>query len=92
MWGSTRSNASAGSPPWDRGSASGEAIRVNSAIDPGQPWVMISGVASGSGERTWAKWMLAPSIVVVNCGHSFSRASAARQSYSCRQYRTSSLR
>ena len=27
---------------------------------------------------------------VVNCGHSFSRASAARQSYSSRQYRTSS--
>ncbi len=32
------------------------------------------------------------SIVVVNCGHRFSRASAARQSHSCRQYRTSSFR
>ncbi len=34
----------------------------------------------GSGERTWRKWMFWPSIVVVNCGYSFSRASQARQS------------
>ncbi len=80
MLGSTRWNASAGSPPYARGSVSGPATRVNSAIDPGQPCVMISGVASGSGERMCAKWMFAPSIVVVNCGHVFSRASAARQS------------
>ena len=64
----------------------------NSAKEPGQPWVMISGVASGSGERRCAKWTVVPSIVVRNCGHWFSRASAARQSYSCRQYRTSSRR
>lgn len=38
------------------------------------------GVASGSGERMCAKCTRAPSISVVNCGHSFSRASAARQS------------
>ena len=36
---------------------------VNSTIEPGQPCVMISGVASGSGDRMCAKWMFAPSIV-----------------------------
>lgn len=66
--------------PCAAGSASGPTTSRNSTIDPGQPCVMISGVASGSGERTWAKCTFAPSIVVVNCGHSFSRASAARQS------------
>ena len=57
-------------------------MSVNSTIEPGQPWVMISGVASGSGERTWAKCTFAPSMVVVYCGHSFNRFSALRQSYS----------
>ena len=41
-------------------------IFMNSAIEPGQPWVMISGSASGSGERTCRKWMFCPSISVVN--------------------------
>lgn len=67
-------------------------MSTNSTIEPGQPCVMISGVASGSGERMCAKWTFDPSMVVVNCGHAFSSASAARQSYSCRQYRTSSRR
>jgi hypothetical protein len=40
----------------------------NSAIEPGQPWVMMSGKAVGSGERTCRKWMFCPSMVVVNCG------------------------
>ena len=53
---------------------------MNSTIEPGQPWVMISGSASGSGERTCRKWTFCPSIVVVNCGNSFSRASWPRQS------------
>jgi hypothetical protein len=53
---------------------------MNSATDPGQPCVMISGSASGSAERTCRKCTFWPSMVVVNCGNSFSRASAARQS------------
>ena len=36
--------------------------------DIGQPWVTISGRASGWGERTWRKWTFWPSTVVVNCG------------------------
>ena len=32
----------------------------NSTIEPGHPCVMISGVASGSGERMCAKWMSRP--------------------------------
>ena len=44
----------------------------------GQPWVRISARASGSGERTWAKWMVWPSmVVVVNCGWWLSLASQA---------------
>jgi hypothetical protein len=49
-------------------------------IEPGQPWVMISGRASGCGERTWTKWIPSPSISVRNWGSAFSRASVARQS------------
>ena len=57
----------------------------NSRIEPGQPWVTISGRAFGSGERTWRKWTFWPSISVVNCGWALIRASVARQSYSFRQ-------
>jgi hypothetical protein len=46
----------------------------------GQPWVMISGVAAGSGERTCSKCTRRPSMVVVNCGIALSRACVARQS------------
>ena len=53
---------------------------MNSTIEPGQPWVTITGSASGSGERAWRKWMFWPSILVVNWGNRFSRASHARQS------------
>ena len=49
-------------------------------IEPGQPCVMISGVASACPERTCRKWMFAPSICVVNWGISLSSASCARQS------------
>ena len=34
----------------------------------GQPWVRISGRASGSGDCTWRKWIVWPSMSVVNCG------------------------
>ena len=66
--GMTRWNASAGSPPWARGSVSGPMRSRYSTTDIGQPCVEISGRASGSGERTWRKWTFWPSIVVVNCG------------------------
>ena len=46
----------------------------------GQPWVMISGSAFGSGDRTCRKWIFWPSISVVNCGNWLSCASCARQS------------
>jgi hypothetical protein len=80
MDGITRWKASADSPPWERGSVSGPMTFRNSTTEPGQPWHMISGVASGSGERTCRKWMVWPSISVVNCGMSLSCFSCARQS------------
>jgi hypothetical protein len=52
-----------------------------SMIEPGQPWVTISGRASACGERTWRRWMSRPSISVVNCGSAFSLASTLRQSW-----------
>ncbi len=55
-------------------------MSTNSALELGQPCVMMSGVASGLGERTCRKWMVWPSMVVVNCGNAFSLASCARQS------------
>ena len=39
-----------------------------STNEPGHPWVRISGKASATFERTCRKWMVAPSMVVVNCG------------------------
>src|SRR5436305_63911 len=36
----------------------------NSTTEPGQPWVRISGSASGRGERAWAKPLRIPSISV----------------------------
>ena len=59
--------------------------------EPGQPWVMTSGSASGCGERTWRKWTSTPSISVVNWGSAFSRSSHLRQSYSFVQYSASAL-
>ena len=64
----------------------------NSTIEPGQPCVTISGSASGSGERTWSECTRAPSISVRKWSNTLSRASARRQSYSSRQYATSSAR
>ena len=55
MDGATTWNASSARPPWAAGSVKGPMIFVNSATDPGQPCVMISGSASGSGERWWMK-------------------------------------
>jgi hypothetical protein len=62
----------------------------NSTTEPGQPWVITIGKASGSGERTWTRWMASPSIVVRNCSNPLSRCSRARQSYWSAQYRQTS--
>ena len=55
-------------PPCAVGSVSGPTVSSNSMIEPGQPWVMISGSASSCGDFTWMKWMSSPSISVLNCG------------------------
>ena len=78
--GQTTWKASAGLPPCATGSTSGAITFWNSTIEPGQPWVMISGSAAGSFERTCRKWMSSPSISVVNCSKRLSFASRARQS------------
>ena len=51
MDGQTTWNASIGSPPCAAGSVSSGMIASNSTNDPGQPCVMTSGNAPGSGER-----------------------------------------
>lgn len=66
MEGTTRWNASPGSPPNAFGSVSGPMMFKNSTIDPGQPCVMISGMAPASAERMCRKWIRCPSIVVMN--------------------------
>jgi len=53
--GQTTWNASAALPPWALGSVNGSITFWNSTTEPGQPWVMISGIASGCGERTCRK-------------------------------------
>jgi len=53
--------------------------------EPGQPWVMISGIAFSCRDLTLMKWISTPSISVVNCGSAFSLASHLRQSYSVAQ-------
>ena len=50
--------------------------------EPGQPCVMINGNAFLCADSTWMKWMSSPSILVLNCGSAFNRASHRRQSYS----------
>ena len=53
--GMTTSNASLAWPPCADGSVSGPMIFVNSAIDPGQPWVTSNGNAFGCLDRRWTK-------------------------------------
>jgi hypothetical protein len=62
----TTSKASSARPPWAVGSVSGSMILSCSMIDPGQPWLTITGRAPGCFERTWMKWISTPSIVVTN--------------------------
>ena len=81
--GATTWNASAASPPCRVGSVSGSITLWNSTIDPGQPWVISSGIASGCGERTWTKCSpgsLRPSTGIVNWSKRLSSAWRARQS------------
>ena len=63
-----------------RGSDSGSMRSRYSTTVMGQPWVAMIGRAPGSGDRTWRKWTVSPSIVVVNWGYALIRASCARQS------------
>ena len=56
-------------------------VSSSSMIEPGQPWVMISGNAFSCRERTWMKWMSTPSISVLKFGNAFSLAWHARQLY-----------
>ena len=53
--GMTTSNASSAFPPYLTGSVSGPMSLVCSSTEPGQPWLMISGSAFFSRDRTWMK-------------------------------------
>ena len=64
----TTSNASAAVPPCAVGSVSGPMIFNCSMIDPGQPWVTITGKAFGCFDFTWMKWMSSPSMLVTKFG------------------------
>jgi hypothetical protein len=68
MDGITMWKASEALPPWAVGLVSGSMIFSCSTIEPGQPWVTISGMASSCLERTWMKWMSSPSISVMKFG------------------------
>ena len=78
--GMTRWNASEALAPCAVGSVSGAMIFSCSIVEPGQPWVTISGSASSWSERTWMKWTSTPSISVMKCGRAAKRCSKARQS------------
>lgn len=55
-------------------------MRVNSTNELGYPWASRRGIASGTADLTWTKWILWLSIDVVNCGYALSRASWVDQS------------
>jgi hypothetical protein len=80
--GTTTSNESSTFPPNAAGSVSGPISFRNSAIEPGQPWVKMRGIAFGFLDLAWMKWISSPSIVVRNCGKRLSSDSNRRQSYS----------
>ena len=64
---------------------SGPMIFVISKKLLGQPWVSTSGVASGSGLRTWMQCTPTPSMSTTYWGNWLSAASCTRQSYDVRQ-------
>ena len=78
--GITRWKASDALAPCSVGSVSGSMIFSCSIVEPGHPWVTMSGNASSCAERTWMKWMSTPSISVTKCGRAAKRRSNARQS------------
>ena len=78
--GITRWKASDALAPCSVGSVSGSMIFSCSIVEPGHPWVTMSGNASSCSERTWMKWMSTPSISVTKCGRAAKRRSNARQS------------
>ncbi len=49
-------------------------------------------MAFGTFDFWWMKWIVSPSIVVVNWSNAFSLRSCARQSNVSRQYSTSGFR
>ena len=55
-------------------------IFVNSATEPGQPWVMTSGNGFGPVPRHVDEVDAQVADAGLNCGNAFSAASAARQS------------
>src|SRR5206468_10199963 len=65
--GITTSKASAALPPYAVGLVSGSTIFSCSMIDPGQPWVTMTGSAFSCFDLAWTKWMSTPSISVTNC-------------------------
>ena len=78
--GITRWKASDALAPCAVGSVSGSMIFSCSIVEPGHPWVTMSGNASSCAERTWMKWMSTPSISVTKCGRAAKRSSNVRQS------------
>ena len=40
-------------------------IGANARKEPGQPWLMMSGMASGSDDLSWMKWIVRPSMSAV---------------------------
>ena len=81
--GITRWNASALLAPCAVGLVSGSMIFSCSMIEPGQPWVTISGVLVLG--RDVEEVDVQPVDLVMKCGRAFSFASHLRQSYSVAQ-------
>jgi hypothetical protein len=78
--GITRWKASSALAPCAVGLVSGSMIFSCSTIEPGHPWVTISGSAFSCCERAWMKWMSSPSISVRKFGRALRCASHLRQS------------
>ena len=57
----------------------------NSVTEPGQPWVMMSGIGFGPLPFSWMKWISMPSTGAVKLSKPLITASCLRQSYSSTQ-------
>lgn len=78
--GTMTSNASAGSPPYAAGSASGPITFDQCQNVHGQPWVRISGIGRGPRPGSRMKYTGTPSTLTRYCSWALMAASAARQS------------